>query len=412
MLRRMSTPAPQSRVGPALVALGLAVAGATISILLLRDHLTALEGDIAGSLFCGGAGRFDCNTVAASPSAWLAGLPLPLWGIAFYAVAGALALLAWRMPDGEAAAAAAAGTVLAFTAVIFDLWLGIVMVTQIGAICLNCVSTYAINVGIAIAFWRIDRRITVGREWGSLIARWLAQGPGRWLKLATTLITIAGVATAFVLAKKSVDGMMADSEDEATQFLKKIETEPPIDMSRFAGLPSEGPANAPITIVVASDFQCSFCRALAARLDEVRAEHPRELRIMFLNAPISSKCNPHITHNTHEHACWLARAGVCAARQGRFWQYHDLVYRDLPPPRVKESGVRNALARMGVDGARLDSCLATADADSVIARDVRLWHELGMESVPSLVINGHVKTGGIYPTTLRSVVRTLLAHPS
>ena len=136
------------------------------------------------------------------------------------------------------------------------------------------------------------------------------------------------------------------------------------------------------------------------------------MRILFLNAPISSKCNPRIPHDTHEHACWLARAGACAARQGRFWQYHDLVYRDLPPIHVNEAGVRQALVRAGFDAARLDTCLAGGEADSVVARDVRMWRELRMDSVPSLVINGHVKTGGIYPTTLRTVVRTLLSRPT
>ena len=47
-----------------------------------------------------------------------------------------------------------------------------------------------------------------------------------------------------------------------------------------------------------------------------------------------------------------------------------------------------------------------------LARDVRTWMDLKMESVPSLVINGHVKSGGIYPTALRAVVRALLAKPS
>jgi protein-disulfide isomerase len=245
-----------------------------------------------------------------------------------------------------------------------------------------------------------------------LFARWRAPRPGRVFKIATALVAAAGAAAAFVATRGAVAEMVADSQDEATALLQKIATEPPIDMARFDRLPAEGPADARVTIVVASDFQCSFCRNLAARLDELRAEYPRDVRILFLNAPISSKCNPSIHEDTHEHACWLARAGACAERQGRFWPYHDLVYRELSPIHVDERGVRRALARAGLDAVRLDACLAGADADSVVARDVRLWRELGMNSVPSIVINGHVKTGGIYPTTLRTVVRTLLSHPA
>ena len=57
-----------------------------------------VSGDTAGSLFCGGGGKFDCNTVAAHPSSWQFGLPLPVWGIIYYIAAAALALLAWRLP--------------------------------------------------------------------------------------------------------------------------------------------------------------------------------------------------------------------------------------------------------------------------------------------------------------------------
>src|SRR5437867_13268639 len=104
MLPAMSTPPPANPRSLAWLALVLALVGATISLVLLREHLTVFEGDVAGGLFCGGAGRFDCNTVAASPSAWLLGFPLALWGIAFYAAAGALAAMAWRLPEAEAAA--------------------------------------------------------------------------------------------------------------------------------------------------------------------------------------------------------------------------------------------------------------------------------------------------------------------
>ena len=102
---------------------------------------------------------------------------------------------------------------------------------------------------------------------------------------------------------------------------------------------------------------------------------------------------------------------MCAARQGRFWQYHDLVYRTLPPAHANEKSVRAALGSIGMSLAALDSCFAGADADSAVARDVRAWMDLNMDSVPSLIINGHVKTGGLYPTALHTVVSELVSRP-
>ena len=74
--------------------------------------------------------------------------------------------------------------------------------------------------------------------------------------------------------------------------------------------------------------------------------------------------------------------------------------------------MRPALRSIGVDAAALDACIATAATDSAVARDVRTWMELKMESVPSLVINGHLKTGGLYPSALRTIVRELVSRPS
>ncbi len=412
MLARMSTPptaAPTPRTGPALLALGLAAAGIVVTIILLREHLTVFEGDTAGSLFCGGGGRFDCNTVAASPTSWLLGLPLALWGLAFYIASGALALLAWKLPDGEAAAAAGVGSVLALAALMLDAWLGWTMATKIGAFCMNCVATYVLNLGLAIAFWALDRRAGATHEWKALLTRWAAARPGRWLKVGVAVVAVAGAACAFFLTGRAVAETLADSYAEAGELLVRIKTEPPMDMTRFSALPAEGPANARVDIVVASDFQCSFCRALAARLDEVRRDHPNDVRIRFLNVPISSQCNPKVTHDEHQHACWLARAGACAAQQGKFWEYHDLVYRTLSPTHANEAGVRSALAGIGMDAAALDRCLTSGEADSVVARDIRAWMDLDMDSVPSVIINGHLKTGGLYPTSLRRVVEELIA---
>src|SRR5262249_23977276 len=147
-------------------------------------------------------------------------------------------------------------------------------------------------------------------------------------------------AAAFIYTRSAVQDVVADSEAEAATMLQRLATETPIDMRSFASLPAEGPADARVQIVVASDFQCSFCRNLAARLDELRAQYPHDVRILFLNAPIGTHCNPYVRNDVHEHACWLARAGVCAVQQDRFWQFHHLVYRELSPLHVDERGVR------------------------------------------------------------------------
>jgi protein-disulfide isomerase len=272
-----------------------------------------------------------------------------------------------------------------------------------------------VNALLALSFWIIGRDLPPP-DARSLATHW-RRGPAEerppiavFAKPAVVIVALAVGIGALAVTSRIIGDVRKDARDEAVEFLERMVRERPIDMSRFAGRPTIGPADARITIAVASDFQCSFCRALSARLDELRAQYPNDVRLIFLNDPVHSSCNPWMHTNLHEHACWLAKAGACLAEHGRFWEYHDLVYRRIPLPQVTQQNVRAQLMRMGIPPAALDACVASAGADSVIAADVNLAQELGMTSVPSVVINGTVKTGGIYPTTLRMIVNTILAQ--
>lgn len=425
--------APAGRSRTWLLALLLALAGIALACVLIREHLTVFQGDVTGGLFCGGAGRFDCNVVAASPYAWLLGVPTPLWGLLFYVAMAALAVLAASQPPGERAAAASAGLLLAMVALAVDAALAFVMLTRIGAVCLNCVATYAVNLLLAVAFWRLDRAEHAPRAWRALLFGWrsptappavaaasaadaAAASPGpepaapafRWGKLAVVASAISIALVVCVVTMRSVAGTLADSQDEAVAFLNDVATKPAFDMRALDDRPSRGPRDARVTIAVASDFECSFCRALWVRLDQIQREFPRDVRVVFLSAPLDQACNRTLPQQIHPHACWLAHAAVCAAEHGRFWEYHDLVYRSIALPDVDSSTVLRRAPEIGLPAAALDRCAHAAAADSVVQRDLAVWHRLKLESVPSLIINGHVKPGGIYPTTLRAIVRALL----
>jgi protein-disulfide isomerase len=80
--------------------------------------------------------------------------------------------------------------------------------------------------------------------------------------------------------------------------------------------PVRGPADAWITVVEFSDFQCPYCAAVQATLATVLPEYGADVRVVFKNYPLSF----------HSHARTTAIAAACAHAQGRFWQFHDLVF--------------------------------------------------------------------------------------
>ncbi len=77
-----------------------------------------------------------------------------------------------------------------------------------------------------------------------------------------------------------------------------------------------GPDDAPVTIVVFSDYQCPACAFLAASLKKIRQTHPDDVRFVFVNTPLSS----------HDKDALATQAVEAADLQGKFWEMHDLLF--------------------------------------------------------------------------------------
>src|SRR5262245_8819558 len=340
----------------------LALAGIAIAILLVIEHQTVLDGDLAEGLFCGGAGRFDCSRVASHESSWLLGLPLALWGLMFYIVMLGLSLFAIVLRDGARSATIWTGALLATVALAFDAYLAWVMFAEIGAVCLNCVATYGINLLLAVGFGLLMQGAGEP-SWSALMGSWLPRqdpslGKGRAVaKTAIALVVVAGLCAAFYFTWQPLQLTREFAREETIEFLEKTQKPPEIDMARFAGHPSRGPADAPLVIAVSGPFQCSYCRAVAAHLERLEAKYRNRIRVVFVNWRVGSVCNPAIKGDLHEDACWLARVAECAVAQGKFWQYHDYLYSRLPLPDVTQETVSSKLRDIGLDPEATQACL-------------------------------------------------------
>ena len=97
----------------------------------------------------------------------------------------------------------------------------------------------------------------------------------------------------------------------------KVYLTPPIVDVSAEDAPVKGPANAPITIVEFSDFQCSYCKRVVNVLDQVLERYPDKVKLAFRDFPIV---------NIHPQAEKAAEAAHCAGEQGKFWEFHDLLF--------------------------------------------------------------------------------------
>src|SRR5205085_997458 len=95
-------------------------------------------------------------------------------------------------------------------------------------------------------------------------------------------------------------------------LLPRPKIEVAADPSRLRGNP-----NAPVTIVEFSDFQCPYCRAAEPTIKEVLDKYKDKVRFSYRDYPLKQ---------IHPHAEQAAEAARCAGEQGKYWEYHDLLY--------------------------------------------------------------------------------------
>lgn len=158
-----------------------------------------------------------------------------------------------------------------------------------------------------------------------------------------------------------------------------------------------GPADAPVTIVEFSDFQCPYCRMAAARIDSLRQEHPGEVAVVYRHFPLPN----------HEHAVAAARASECAGEQGRFWEMHDQLF--AAQDSIGRVGWARFASSAGVrDSLSFQGCLSRGGRLPALERDTAAGNRLGVRVTPTLLINGTQVLGAPPLDTLRAYVRRII----
>ena len=163
-----------------------------------------------------------------------------------------------------------------------------------------------------------------------------------------------------------------------------------------------GRADAPVTVYEMADFQCPACRLFAVTvLPTLQREYIEtgKVRWIFINLPLTS---------IHPNAVAAAEVAMCAARQRRFWQTHDALYKQQDDW-AKLSQPRNTLIalaqRAGADRTKLLACLNEGSARKEVELDAQRAARTGAHATPSFYIEGGLMEGAPYtPDPMRRVL--------
>lgn len=397
----LTMPAGPARLMLITVVLGL-IAGLYLTLLPYDwFEQTALFGAVCG-------GRWgDCKGVVESAYGEWLGIPVSVWGVAFYVTVG---LCAWTIRSSsrqKARPIVRFVLLLAAVACLIDVYLAYLMFTKIERACPFCLATYGLNVVMLIgALWM---RAAVRRIDAPTPSFWSNKRLLASILIANPIVLAAGLFLSPSTADTDSPTVAADTPDapyeidpeKLDRLRRYLRGAPKIDFSNFDGQPIRGSEDAPTTIVVFEDFLCGECRSFNKTLETVRARRPGQIRVVFINYPLDSTCNDGDLPGEHPGACILAQVGEAAHAQGMFWPFHDFVLADAinaDPAKIGEF-----LGSLGIDPRRYNADVVGRGIGNV-RYDIDLARQVGIKTTPSIVLNRRLLVGALDVAALEAAI--------
>ncbi|HXH07904.1 MAG TPA: vitamin K epoxide reductase family protein [Vicinamibacterales bacterium] len=352
--------------------------------------------------FCDVTSTVSCTQAYASRYGSLAGVPVALLGVIFFAAASLLVAATALGPDGLRDSAPAYLFVLSTAGLAVVLYLAHASLFVLGTLCPLCVATYAGVIGLfmlsgitmTVPVSALPRRLL--RDLRSLAASPAAAG------LLLAFIAGATFAVAFFPRERSAaaatrevaagpavvaQGRPAAGTAPQSEFERWFEQQPVAD----PGVPADGAA---VVIVKFNDYQCPPCGQsyfdYKSVLAKYQAERPGAVKFVTRDFPLDPECNFNAPGGTHLAACEAAVAVRLARRHGRAAELEEWLFTNQPT--LTPDRVRQAARDVG----------GVTDFDAQYARvlqevkaDIAAGGALGVRSTPTFFINGRLIRGAL-----------------
>lgn len=195
----------------------------------------------------------------------------------------------------------------------------------------------------------------------------------------------------------------------ATPTLEHITYNIPTD-----GFPTLGPADAPVTIVEFSDYQCPFCTQFQEQtLPQLLSAYPDKIKLVYRNFPLTQ---------IHQNAMMAAEAALCAGDQNAYWKYHDKLFSENAQLNNQQGTVLPIdtyvqwATDIGIDGAAFQTCLSSGKTQQAVQADLNFAASLPTENgeaavggTPTFFINGERVVGALPFVAFQQIIDAQLA---
>jgi protein-disulfide isomerase len=166
-----------------------------------------------------------------------------------------------------------------------------------------------------------------------------------------------------------------------------------------------GQASAPVTITEWGDYNCPHCQEFAHSVEPSLVSQyvePGKVKFEFRDYPFLG-----------DSATRAAEAASCAANQNAFWQYHDTLYLNQSSANAfSDTRLKQIAAALGLSTEQFDKCLDSGSAAQTVAQSKQDAEKLGVNSTPSIFINGAAVPWQGWDSLQQSIDAALAKQPS
>jgi protein-disulfide isomerase/uncharacterized membrane protein len=330
----------------------------------------------AGDAACKINETFDCDKI--NMSAWSAvnGIPITLFGLAFYvglAMAGGIA------KDDDSKRLFQMTTLFSVLNVGVSLFLGSQMFVE-KAICVVCIFIYLMNALLLWAGLSGLRKLgtTVSSDLGALfpsVELGLLGGGG-------VVVFAVGLTQVLTPAGSAGGGGQTGASTDLTKVYQLARGSVELDGTE----PVIGDAKAPFQVVEFADFACPHCAMAAKEVPGLLEKHPK-MNLRFKTYALTGECNPKLSPGREPVTrCDAAYAADCARQQNRFWDMEQMLFANQGYFAAED--LRYMAEQLGLDVPKWQECLANPATRAGIIADANAGNRAGVAGTPSFFVRG------------------------
>lgn len=215
-----------------------------------------------------------------------------------------------------------------------------------------------------------------------------------WIPLTVIATTVALVLMILFMGREQVDDSATTTagEQESNVVVTEVEDPEQADLSDFDSKDesdplADGPVDAPVTLIVFSDYQCPYCAAwsqdtLPIMLDYVDSG---DLRIEWREVNVFGSASEQ-----------AAKAAYAAALQDKHWEFHEKLFaggKPRAPEGLSPEALTSVAADLGLDMDQFDEDMNSSETAEAVDDNARMGTDLGAFSTPTFILDGQPYVG-------------------